>query len=361
MSDNDQSNVADSTASGASVPAISAGMQLRYFSAGRGSPSVYSAGERNLDRAFLNAFSKLKVTFTDAIPDGDGNYTRSAKVIITPQNSVIEVSLEPAGSGGGGSSAIFVAQVQSYSTSDNYLVALSGSLDGTGVFTADGSGAFNVALPWELWPAQSPGGGYALAPAYSADDLLLCVDSPDGGTGVTVSGDPVIYQDLNDGGRSWQPPAQKIELTVNAVWQEYLDCLDGSGNHWAIAKTPRLSNNIAHASPLGAQWNYTYPHNTGSDPLRYIYRLATLDSDSTKKEVQLVIPLWNCPQTTGLSVGTGSPSSVVMADFQQGGTGASVPQSGDATSYIAASVSGGRALYVESYGGYWTKASNQSL
>lgn len=169
-----------------------------------------------------------------------------------------------------------------------------------------------------------------------------------------------IYLDAVPQVSSAQIPSPLI-LTLDAVWGEYLDCVDSNGDHWAVSKDPNLSNAILHASPQGVQFDYTYPHDGSVNILQYVFRKATLHSDSSKWQVEVIVPPWNCPQTTGLSVSSNSPSSLIRADYIPNGTGTAVPQSGDSQTYTAGSVVGGVCQYIETSSRAWCKSTNQSL
>lgn len=168
---------------------------------------VLRGRDLNPTNALADVLRRLQVKRSDSAADPAGNYHTSGQLLVSEENAILELVDYPysAGGGGGGSGGV-KAQVQSWTPTNDYFSAKLATYGG-GVWTASGT-AFNVALPWDLRAAQSPGGSTPqIYPAYAANAIVDIEATAAGQNGVLVSAVELTYQDLNTGGKAW---AQRI-------------------------------------------------------------------------------------------------------------------------------------------------------
>lgn len=180
------------TPDGGQQPEKSSGQSLPMFKR-TGSPSILSTSAHNVTRQAVNKLLKMDVHILPAEEDQDGNSVSTGRVIISGLNAVLELKLSESQGGGSSSSAEIAAmQVVSWTSTDDFLLAKIYSFDGG----ATGSN-IKVALPWLLCSAQSPGGDSPqIYPPYAANDIILALDNPDFGTGISGA-DYLAIQDRN--------------------------------------------------------------------------------------------------------------------------------------------------------------------
>lgn len=197
MSDLTQSTVA--TPDGAKNTSATSAL-IPFFNADDDDgPSVFSCKDMNKIVSLLRALQALTVKVEDAEPNPDGSFTNTAKFTLSDTNSLLELFFAPGDApGDGGGATLTPMIVQSYTTTNDYLSAKNVAF-ASGAWTASGS-AVNVALPWELRPAQNPG-GQTLSPVYAANDIIFVVTTSAGQNGVVV-GSELTLMDLGLG-RTW--------------------------------------------------------------------------------------------------------------------------------------------------------------
>lgn len=97
------------------------------------------------------------------------------------------------------------------------------------------------------------------------------------------------------GGSAPAAATQIKYLSFKQSLGDYFLATDSTGKIYQVAKPYKLRNSISRAVIYGSQINYTYPHNPvgggiSADKLAYLYRVATLNSDSTQTENEGVVP-----------------------------------------------------------------------
>jgi len=183
---------------------VRAGQFLPYFRK-RGRPSPFSAHDMNRLVRAINNFLGMRLRFTEAEIDINGNAVYDGKLISGDTGAILELAIGDAtgtSSSGGGhgstsSSTIEMMTVNGYTSTNNYLSAT----------RADGSTVVNVALPIGLRVGSAPTGSllygtagtWALNLTYTAGDKIFAC-SPTGGTGVSS----VTWLDMNSGCKYWK-------------------------------------------------------------------------------------------------------------------------------------------------------------
>lgn len=312
----------------------SAGMRLPLFAKGKSRPNPFSARDMNRIISKIDAMANLQVRISDASENGDGTYTQTGKFTISNINAFLDLFLAPADSGSG-TANIVPMQVVSYTTTNEYLSAKMGSFTAADTFTATGS-AINVALPWELRPAQKPSGS-SIWPAYAANDIIWVLSTEAGQNGVYVSGSELLYMDLGLG-RCWSRASGinnyqlvpcNLPSSGNPTFSDYFVVKDGSGNLFPVAKPPELRCSISQEYRETVQYTYAY---NGTAGLLYQRRTASGNSISLIEGIS--------PPYVPYSASPLQPGSNIYTCIPDSGTGV-VVAAGDSTSYFGGLAPGG--------------------